>query len=169
MIGASKLVLLFLSPLLLVCAAPAEAQMPSGMAAEQYFLGTWACTAGPVKNSTLYKIKITFASDSEIMREWDAVEIPGQTAPYSISKSIAWDAKNRRWVQTQVDNQGQWRVSYLKPWVGNTEEWLDQSSSDGKLGRDETVRTGAEEFAFSSYTSPSDATASMVGNCVRST
>jgi hypothetical protein len=84
--------------------------------------------------------------------------IPGQTALYSISKSIAWDAKNSRWVQTQVDNQGQWRVSYLKP-----------SSSDGKLGRDETVRTGANEFGFCSYASPSDATASMVGKCMRST
>jgi hypothetical protein len=95
--------------------------------------------------------------------------IPGQTALYSISKSIAWDAKNSRWVQTQVDNQGQCRVSYLKPWTGNTEEWLDHSSSDGKLGRDETVRTGANEFGFCSYASPSDATASMVGKCLRST
>ena len=82
------------------------------------------------------------------MREWDAVQIPDQTTPYSISKSIVWDAKNGRWVQTQADNLGQWRVSYLKPWTGNTEEWLDQSSSDGKLGRDETVRTGRKRFCL---------------------
>ena len=105
-----------------------------------YFVGTWSCSAGTVKNPTLYKIKVTFEADSEIMREWDAVEIPGQTTPYSISKSIVWDAKNGRWVQTQVDNIGQWRVSYLMPWAGNTEAWLDRSSSDGKPDRDETVR-----------------------------
>jgi len=134
----------------------------------RYFVGTWARSAGTAKNQALYKIKISFEADTEIMREWDAVEIPGQTVPYSISKSIVWDAKNVRWVQTQVDNVGQWRVSYLKPWTGNTEEWLDQSSSDGKLGRDETVRTGVNDFAFNSYAVPSDQTATIVGKCLSS-
>jgi hypothetical protein len=115
MIDANKLGVFLLPLLLLVCVGPAEAQTPSGMSAMHYFVDTWTCAAGTVKNPTLYKIAITFEADSEIMREWDAVQIPGQTAPYSISKSIVWDAKNGRWVQTQVDNMGQWRVSYLKP------------------------------------------------------
>jgi len=84
---------------------------------------------------------VAFVIDSESMREWDAAQVQGQTNQYSISKSFVYDARNNRWVQTQVDDQGLWHVSYLKPWTGNTEEWLDQSGFDGKLGRDETART----------------------------
>ncbi len=134
----------------------------------QYFVGTWACVAGPVGMAP-YAATATFAIDSGIMRESDVVQIPHRAAPYTVSKSISYDAKNVRWVQTQLDDEGAWSVSYLKPWTGKNEEWLDQSSSDGRLGRNETVRTGANDFAFYGYAAPADTKPDFAGKCTRST
>lgn len=144
------------------------AQSASGMDAMKYFVGTWTCKGAMAAGPTL-DITLKFVMDSGILREWDEVRIPGTAAPYAISKSIVYDAKNSRWVQVQGDVDGTWIVSYLKPWTGKTEEWLGQASFDGKLGRDETIRTGANEFGFKNYANPADTKPDLDGTCTRST
>jgi hypothetical protein len=152
----------------LTCAAAAGAQTAGGMDAMQYFAGNWTCSAGPSEDPSRYKLALAFAMDSGIMREWDTVEIPGQSAPYTISKSISYDADNKRWVQTLLDAHGQWRVSYLNPWTGSREEWLDQYASAATLGRDETERIDAQNFAFRRYASSTDMKPVLEGRCTRS-
>jgi hypothetical protein len=149
------------------CGSAAGAQTPGGMQAMQYFVGTWECSGGPVGVSP-FNMTVTFDKiDSGIMRERDTVHIPGQTSPYTASKSVTYDAKNDRWVQTQLDDQGAWTVSYLKPWTGDTEEWVDQATSEGKPGRSETVRTNATSFAFYGYANPADTKPDFAGKCTR--
>ncbi|MES2119691.1 MAG: hypothetical protein V4513_03840 [Pseudomonadota bacterium] len=156
--------------MLVLCAviSGAAAQPTGGMAAMQYFVGSWACKATPAGGSTL-DVFVNFVMDSGIMRERDEVTIPGNPVPYTISKSITYDQKNGRWVQAQLDGNGAWIVSTLKPWTGNTEEWLDEASSDGKLGRNETIRTSANEFGFRGYANPTDKKPNLDGICTRST
>jgi hypothetical protein len=135
------------------------------MAAMQYFVGAWDCKA--TLGTLPLNISLKFVMDSGILREWDEVQIPGKAVPYTISKSISYDAKNDRWVQAQADSDGTWIVSYLKPWTGNTEEWLGQAASDGKLGRNETIRNGANDFAFKNYVNPVDTKPDLEGACTR--
>jgi hypothetical protein len=136
------------------------------MDAMQYFVGTWACKVTPAGVPPL-NVSVGFVMGSGILREWDEIHVPGERAQYTISKSISFDSKNGRWVQAQADNNGAWIVSYLKPWTGNTEEWLDEAASNGKLGRNETIRTGADEFAFKGYVNPSDTKPNLEGRCTR--
>ncbi len=103
-----------------------------------------------------------------ILREWDEMRFPGNAVPYTISKAISYDAKNSRWIQVQADSDGAWVVSYLKPWNGKTEEWLDQAASDGKLGRNETIRTSTNEFGFRGYANKVDTKPDLEGTCTRS-
>jgi len=151
--------------LLAFCATAAAD--PTGMAAMQYFVGTWSCNGGPVGTPPLH-ISVTFVMNSGILREWDEMRIPGQASPYTISKSISYDVKNERWVQMQVDSDGAWIVSYLKPWTGNTEEWMDQAAYNAKLRRNETIRTSANAFAFSGYANAADTKPDFRGTCTRS-
>jgi len=141
---------------------------PTGMEAMTYFVGTWTCKATPAGIPAL-DVSVKFTMDSGILREWDEVWLPGQSVPITISKSISYDARNGRWVQVQVDREGAWIVSTLKPWTGNTEEWLDEASSDGKLGRTETIRTSANEFGFRGYSNPANTKPQLDGTCKRST
>lgn len=138
------------------------------MNAMSYFVGTWTCQATPVGMSAL-DVTVEFVRKGDILREWDEVLIPGAATPYTVSKSITWDAKNMRWVQVQGDSDGAWVVSYLKPWTGITEEWLDQASSGGKLGREETIRTASDRFSFKNYAKPADSKPTLVGTCTRKT
>lgn len=146
----------------------AAAQPTGGMAAMQYFVGTWACKVTPIGGGSL-DVSLKFVMDSGILREWDEVRVPGRPTPYTISKSISFDARNGRWVQTQVDGEGAWIVSYLKPWTGNTEAWLDEAAFGGKLGRDETIRTNANTFGFRRYANPANKKPDLEGICTRTT
>lgn len=146
----------------------AAAESPSGMHAMHYFVGAWACKATPAGVPTL-NVSVNFVMNSGILREWDEMQIPGRPVPYTISKSISYDSKNDRWVQAQADSNGAWIVSQLKPWTGNTEEWLDEAASNGELGRSETIRTGANDFGFRAYANPSDSKPSLEGTCTRIT
>ena len=149
-------------------AAQSPREAPSGMETMNYFVGAWACKAMPVGMPAL-DVSVNFVMDSGILREWDEMRIPGRSAPYTISKSIAYDSTNDRWVQAQADSNGGWIVSHLKPRVGNTEEWLDQAASSSKLGRNETIRIDANQFGFRGYAKPADAKPNLEGSCTRIT
>ena len=139
-----------------------------GMAAMQYYVGAWSCTAGNV-GQPLVKATATFTIDSGLMHQ--SVVVPAQgkmTKPYVLSIATSYDAKNGRYVETQLDNMGGWSVSSAKPWTGNTEQWTDQSSSTGKLGHGQTVRTNHNSFAFMGYHSMTSMKPNFKGTCTRS-
>ncbi|MEO9025958.1 MAG: hypothetical protein ABI329_02770 [Candidatus Tumulicola sp.] len=148
--------------------APAGAQSATGMAALQYYVGTWSCTAGPV-GRTATKATATYTIDSGVMRAW--VDVPAQgkmTKPYAFSSATTYDAKNGHYVETTLDNDSAWSVSTSKPWTGNTEQWTDRSTSTGKLGHGQTVRTDQNSFAFLGYPTLTSTQADFKGSCTRS-
>ena len=159
---------LILFALVVGLAAPVSAQPMTGMAALQYYVGTWSCMAGPI-GSPPSTATATFTIDSGVMREWVAVPAQGKmTSPYALSISTTYDAKNARYVETFLDNGANWTVSTAQPWTGNTEQWTDQSSGDGKLGHSQTVRTDQSSFTFTGYPTVTSTKPVFQGTCNRS-
>jgi hypothetical protein len=145
--------------------APAAAQTPAGMAAMQYYVGSWTCAAvdEPDSNSTA-----TYTIENGVMR--DLVLVPAQgkmTTPYELAIATVFDAKNNRYVQTSVDNQATWAVSFAKPFTGNTEEWVNTASFDGKLGRVQVVRTDAKTFSIIGYSTTTQPKPDFTVTCHR--
>jgi hypothetical protein len=152
-----------------IMAAPAVAQSTSGVGALQYYVGTWSCQAGPV-GQPASNATVTYTLDSDILRGW--VNVPPQgkmTTSYGVNIAISYDSKSNRYVQTQLDSQASWTTSSAQPWTGNTEQWTDQASADGKLGRSETVRTNQNAFVFNGYSSATATQPVFKGSCTRST
>jgi hypothetical protein len=159
---------LILFALVVGLAAPASAQPMTGMAAMQYYVGTWSCQAGPI-GSPPSTATATFTIDSGVMRQWVAVPAQGKmTSSYALSIATTYDPKNGRYVETFLDNMGNWTISFAQPWTGNTEQWTDQSSNDGKLGRSQTVRTDQNSFTFTSYPTVTSTKPVFQGTCNRS-
>ncbi len=152
--------------LALVAAAPAVAQPTGGMSAMGYYVGTWTCVAGPVGKPQA-NATATYVMNGGVLNE--NVSVPVQTgmkASYSLSFAISYDGKGR-YIQTSLDNYGGWGVSFAPPWTGNTEQWTDLSTNDGKLGHGQTVRTDNDHFAFTSYGTPTGTTPTFQGTCQR--
>jgi hypothetical protein len=152
--------------LIAVAVAPAGAQTPGGMAVMQYYEGTWACSAAgePDSNATA-----TYAIENGVMR--DSVVVPPQgkmTSPYQLAIVTIFDAKNNRYVRTSLDNQAMWAVSFAKPLTGNTEEWVDSVTYDGKLGHVEVVRTDRNTFDIDGYSTMSQTKPDYKVTCHRS-
>jgi hypothetical protein len=150
------------------CAAPASAQPTTGMAALQYYVGTWSCTAGPI-GSPPSTATATYTIDSGVMREWVVVPPQGKmTNPYVLSIATTYDAKNGRYVEALLDNTASWSVSFAQPWTGNTEQWMDQSTSTGTLHHGQTVRTNQNSFTFTDYPTATSTQPDFQGTCNRS-
>lgn len=146
--------------------APAGAQTARGMTAMQYYAGTWACSAAGESDSNA---TATYAIENGIMSE--SVVVPPQgkmTAPYQLTILTMFDAKNNRYVKTLVDNQATWSVSFAKPFIGNTEEWADNVTSDGKLGHSDVVRTDQSAFDIVGYSTMSQTKPDYKVTCHRS-
>jgi hypothetical protein len=158
----------FLALFALVAAtvAPASAQTTNGMAAMQYYVGTWACVAVGEADSNATS---TYAIENGTLRE--SVVLPPQgkmTDTYQLTIVTTFDPKNNRYVKTTLDNQATWSVSFAKPFTGNTEEWTDDVTYDGKLGRSEIVRTDQNAFSIAGYSTTSQPKPDFVVNCHRS-
>ena len=133
----------------------------------QYYVGAWSCVAGTIGRPPV-KATATYSLDSGVMREW--VVVPAQQKmkrAYSISFAVTYDPKHRRYVQTTLDNDASWSISYAKPWTGNTEQWTDQSNDEGKPTRNQTVRTNANSFTFTGYPSLTATKPNFKGTCNR--
>ncbi len=146
--------------------ATAGAQTPDGMAAMQYYVGTWACAAAGEPNSNA---TATYAIENGIMR--DSVVVPPQgkmTAPYQLAIVTMFDPKNNRYVQTSLDNQAMWAVSFAKPFTGNKEEWVNNATYDGKLRHVEVVRTDQHTFDIIGYSTMSQIKPEYKVTCRRS-
>ncbi|MGA8535044.1 MAG: hypothetical protein WB615_13130 [Candidatus Tumulicola sp.] len=152
----------------LAVTAPAGAQPVTGIAAMQYYVGTWSCTAGPV-GSPPSSATATYTLDSGVVRGWIVVPPQGQmTSPYVITTAASYDTKNGRYVKTQLDSEAAWSVSTAVPWSGNTEQWTDTATNDGKLHRGQTVRTDQNSFTFTAYPAPTATQPDFQGTCTRS-
>jgi len=132
-------------------AAPIGAQAATGMAAMQYYVGTWTCTGGMTGQAPA-KATLTNTLDSGVMRQWIVVPPQGKMKmQYTLSVAVTYDAKNGRYVQTGLDNQAGWWVSYAKPFTGNTEQWADHMNNTGKLGRSEVMRSDQNSYVYTGY------------------
>lgn len=165
---------LAVSVLALALAAPADAQTsmamkaPGGMAALQYYVGTWACLAGP-PGVPPSKATATYTMEHDILRQYVVVPPAGKMKEtYSLEIGTAFDAKKNRYVQTSVDNAGGWGVTYAKPWTGNTEQWVDSQTSDGKPGHGFTVRTGKNSFTYTGFATLTGTKPTFKVACTRS-
>jgi hypothetical protein len=159
---------LALSALALAVVVPAGAHAATGMAAMQYYVGSWSCTAGDV-GQTPSKATATYTLDSGVLHGFVLVPAQGKmTKPYAFSAATTYDSKNDRYVQTTLDNLSVWSVAYAKPWTGNTEMWMDHASSSGKLTHGTTVRTNTNSFSFAGYPTLTSSTPNFKGSCTRS-
>lgn len=134
-----------------VAIAPLSAQSATGMAAMQYYVGSWSCVATQTGQAPT-KATLTYTLDSGLLRQW--VEVPAQgkmKSPYVLAVVTSYDAKHGRYVQTNNDNTAAWSTTYAQPFTGNTEMWVDHANSTGKLGRGTVVRTDQNSFAFTGY------------------
>jgi hypothetical protein len=157
---------LVFSILALALVAPAGAQPAAGMAAMQYYVGTWSCLAGP-PGQPPQKATATYTADSGILRQWVSVPAQGKmTKAYALASSLTYDAKNQRYVSDSLDNTNSWGVSYVTM-TGNTEHWMDHATSDGKLGHATLVRTNKNSFALTGYSTPTGTKADFHVACTR--
>jgi hypothetical protein len=149
-------------------AAPNSVRAASGAAALQYYVGTWSCQAGAI-GKLPSKSKVTYMFDSGVLREWVYVPLQGKmTAPYLNSIATSYDAEKRRYVQTGMDNNGFWWVSFAEPWTGKTEQWTNHASADNIVRRYTWVRTNRNTFRFTEYPSRTATKPDFGGTCSRS-
>ncbi len=152
--------------LALITAAPVGAQTAGGMSAMGYYVGSWTCVGGPV-GSPPATATVTDVMSGGVLN--GSVSIPvqaGMKAPYSASFATSYDGKSR-YIQTFVDNYGTWSVSYAPPWTGNTEQWTDLTTSDGKPGHGEAVRTDNDHYTYTGYGTPTGTTPNFKIACQR--
>ncbi len=145
-----------------------NSQSMPGAGALQYYVGTWNCMAGDV-GKPASKATATFTLDSGVLRQWVVVPPSGKMkTEYAINITEAYDAKNKRYVQTGLGNDGNWWVDYAKPWTGNTEQWVDHANSVPPMGHSTTVRTDQNHFSFQAYPSMTATKPGFKGTCTRS-
>jgi len=112
---------------------------------------------------------VIYTLDSGLLHEWVDVPPHGKMAtPYLNSIATTYDTKNGRYVQSGIDNEGFWWVSYAEPWTGNTEQWTNHASSDNVIRRYTWVRTNRKIFSFTEYPSLTAAKPDFRGTCIRS-
>jgi len=150
----------------LAAIAPMSAQSASGMAAMQYFVGSWSCHGGMMNDPS--HASVTYTMDNGILRQWVSVAPTAKMKqPYYIAFETSYDAKHQRYSQTALDYLGGWSISYAKPFTGNTERWTDAASSDGKLGWGEGVRVNQNETTYTGYPSMTAKSPDFKVTCTR--
>ncbi len=118
-----------------------------------YYVGTWTCVGGPVSQPSA-QATVTVVKNGGVLNSSVSVPVqPGMKAAYYSTFAISYDGKGR-YLQTTLDNYGAWSVSYAPAWTGNTEAWTDLTTSDGKPGHGETVRTDNDHYTYTGYGTP---------------
>jgi hypothetical protein len=137
------------------------ARSATGMAAMQYYVGSWSCTGGTIGKKTLHAT-IKYTMDGDVLQDWIHV-----SDGYVQSSSLSYDSKNDRYVNAGVANDNTWFVNYTTL-SGNTETGIDHARSDGKLGRGITVRTSSTSFTYTGYPNASAAKPDFKATCQKS-
>lgn len=146
---------------------PIAAQSASGMAAMQYYVGSWTCHGGMTADPPT-KATSTYTMDGNVLRQWVVVAAGGKmTQPYYVAFALSYDAKNHRYSQAGVDNMGNWWVSYAPPFTGNAEHWTDTASSSGKLGWGQGVRVDQNTSTYTGYETKTSTKPNFKVTCTR--
>lgn len=152
--------------LALVASGQAGAQQAGGMSAMGYYVGTWTCVGGPA-GAPSTTATVTDVMNGGVLNANVSIPVqPGMNAPYWASLATSYDGKSR-YIQTFLDSSGTWSVSYAPPWTGNTEQWTDLTTSDGKLGHGEAVRTDNGHYTYTGYGTPTGTTPNFKIVCQR--
>jgi hypothetical protein len=152
--------------LALVAAAPAGAQPTGGMSAMGYYVGSWTCVGGPVTSPPV-NANVVAAMNGNVLNSAVSIAVqPGMKMPYYVSFATSYDGKGR-YIQTTLDSLGSWSVSSAPTWTGNTEQWTDVTTSDGKPGHGTAVRTDNDHYSYMGYDTPTGTTPSFKITCQR--
>jgi hypothetical protein len=161
-------------PILAICilialsSAPALSQTPAGADVFKYYVGTWSCLGGPTETPAV-KANITAVMNDGLLTQHVSVPVQaGMTAAFSQTYTVAYSPVTKVYNQVQIDNFGGWSISKASPWTGNTEEWADVTTADGKLGRGETVRTDQNHYTVTGYASATATAPNFKATCERS-
>lgn len=150
----------------LVSVAPAGAQTPDGMSAMSYYVGSWTCVGGPVgappANATIAAVMNGGVLNSSVTVPTQ----PGMQQALNVTFAISYDGKGH-YAQTTLDSTGAWSISSAPTWTGNTEQWTDVASSDGKLGHGTVVRADNDHYTFMGYSTPTGTTPAFKTVCQR--
>jgi hypothetical protein len=152
--------------LALVATAPVGAQPAGGMSAMGYYVGTWTCVGGPVASPPA-TATVTAVMNGDVLNSSVSVPVqPGMKAAYYSTFVTSYDGKGR-YLQTTLDSYGAWGVSYALTWTGNTEQWTDLTTSDGKPGHGVAVRTDNDHYTYTAYGTPTSTTPAFKIACQR--
>jgi hypothetical protein len=130
----------------------------TGMAAMQYYVGTWSCTGGAVGKPPGHA-SLKYTMNGDVLQAW--VQAP---KGYVESSSTTYDSKNDRYVDAGVANDSTWYVTY-RTISGNMETSVDHATADGKLGHGTTVRAGSANFTYTGYPTVSGGKADFKATC----
>jgi hypothetical protein len=149
-----------------LAAAPAGAQTAGGMSAMSYYVGTWSCVGGPV-GAPPANATVTAVMNGNILNSSVSVPVqPGMSEALNVTFAISYDGKGH-YSQTTLDSSGAWGVSSAPTWTGNTEQWTDVATSDGKLAHGTVVRTDNDHYTYAGYGTPASTTPMFKTACVR--
>ena len=105
--------------------------------------------------------------ESSLMRQWIVRPKQGSMrAPYVVNSTFAYDSRQHRYVQTEMDNDGAWYVSAAEPWKGNTIHWRDLATST-KPSRWDMARIDSTTFRIASFAQLADEAPNYTATCKR--
>lgn len=150
----------------LVAALGTTAQAATGMSQMQYYVGSWSCMAGDVGHKPS-KATGTFTMDGPILRLLVVVPVqPGVKHQYTFSQDTVYDAKNNRFVQSDIDSDAAWSIS-TGTVNGNSESWKDTANPTGKLSKSTGMRNGERAFSFETYPTTSSTKPTFKVSCTK--
>jgi hypothetical protein len=109
-------------------ASPVRAAAVDPMLPLAFYIGTWSCSDGLIGHPT-HQGTWTFAMRGGLMYELILIPKQGDLSSTAVTNAtFAFDTKNNRYVETEMDNTAAWYVSIAKPGWKNTIGWTDISS-----------------------------------------
>jgi hypothetical protein len=136
-----------------------SAQEPSGPPAElsqlSSFVGNWQCTGRDFPrdsrpgHATAAVGHASKAADGHwIQFSYDERKTDANPTPYHIAGYMGYDTGKKKFVQTTVDNYGDYGPSFSDGWKGDTITFEGTTDVNGKsiVGRDYFVKKGQHAF-----------------------
>jgi hypothetical protein len=158
--------ILAVSILALAATSLVGAQSASGMSAMSYYVGTWKCVGGPT-GSPSANATVTATMNGGVLNSIASVPMqPGMKAAYYSTEVTSYDGKDR-YIETRLDNYGAWGVSYAPMWTGNTEQWTDLYTDDGKLGHGQAIRVDNDHYTYTGFDTPTGTSPTFKISCQR--
>jgi len=151
---------------LAITVAPVHSATPDRMAPLGFYVGTWSCVDGPIGRGT-HKGTWTFEMRSGVM--FESIIIPKQRdVPYPsvTNATFAFDQKNNRYVETEMDNTAAWYVSVAKPDWKNVISWKDIASWT-QLSHWDMARLDLNHFMVVAYPTATAIRPNYKGVCKR--